>query len=328
MSSTGAGRMVAAGILLLFVQVTVAQATSATPANRPTITVPARDDITVEVSLNGHTPVPLIFDTGSLNILSTAFANEIGLAIDTTPETFGAGGGPIAAHRTHVDILRIGGLTLHDLTFHIIDVPPGNPGDPVGALGYEVLQRLAVKFDYQKQRLTFYTDPAFMYTGSGTAVPLHMMGQYLEVEGALGDTKGLFLIDTGNQTSFTLTSSFVAANDLKHRLDAHFCGYSGSGYGGPTPDACFVRVSSFRVGNAEVHSVIAALAVGDPGPGEISGNIGRSILRQFNITFDVPHSMMYLEKNPSWGKPGIFNRAGLILNPRRWRPADHDRSSA
>jgi len=47
----------------------------------------------------------------------------------------------------------------------------------------------------------------------------------------------------------------------------------------------------------------------------ITGNIGLRILKQFNLVFDYPHGKLYLEKNANYGKPDIFNRAGLVLDP-------------
>jgi S1-C subfamily serine protease len=38
------------------------------------------------------------------------------------------------------------------------------------------------------------------------------------------------------------------------------------------------------------------------------------VLRQFTVTFDLPHGAMYLKKNSNWGKPEVFNRAGLIVD--------------
>ncbi len=60
--------------------------------------------------------------------------------------------------------------------------------------------------------------------------------------------------------------------------------------------------------------MIAFLFDGQAFPGETAGNIGTRVLRQFNITFDYPRGVLYLEKNSNWGKPGIFNRAGVVVD--------------
>ena len=45
-----------------------------------------------------------------------------------------------------------------------------------------------------------------------------------------------------------------------------------------------------------------------------TGNIGRQILHQFTVTFDLPHGKLYLEKNGFYGRPDYFNGAGLALD--------------
>ena len=64
-----------------------------------------------------------------------------------------------------------------------------------------------------------------------------------------------------------------------------------------------------------MHDLITNLSGGEPGPGDYAGNVGRSVLRQFNATFDCMRGKLYLEKNANWGKPGIFNRAGIVIDP-------------
>ena len=51
---------------------------------------------------------------------------------------------------------------------------------------------------------------------------------------------------------------------------------------------------------------------GQPNPTATSGNIGRSIPRQFNVTFDSLRGDLYLDKNVHWGESGVFNRAGIV----------------
>jgi C-terminal processing protease CtpA/Prc len=63
-----------------------------------------------------------------------------------------------------------------------------------------------------------------------------------------------------------------------------------------------------------VNQVIAFLFDGQALSSENAGNIGSRVLRQFNITFDLPHGVLYFEKNSNWGRPEIFNRAGILVD--------------
>jgi hypothetical protein len=190
---------------------------------------------------------------------------------------------------------------------------PWDPSDPsVGVVGYDFLRRFAVKVDYEHKLLTVYDAPTFRYQGSGTGVPLLLRGISFEVNGNVEGVDGRFLLDTGNEAGFALEGEFVQQSDLI-RLGAHYHGYSGRRYAGPLPDAYYARVRSLRLGEAEVHDVVAYLSNGETAGADFSGNIGQSILKQFNVTFDAMRGRLYLEKSSNWGKPGIFNRAGVIL---------------
>ena len=286
------------------------------------VTVPTENGIVVKSMVNGKGPYPIMFDTGSVNLLSDDFARQIGLHLENGKLKFATGSNPVDAQSTHVDTLQIGDLTVHDQIFYVIAFPPGNDG-PVGAVGYELMRRLAAKIDYEHKQLTFYNAPTFVYSGNGFKVPMELVGKDPEVKASVDGVTGMFSLDTGNEFGFSLSAGFVKQNDLIKVLSAHYHGYSGKSYGGPSADAFYARVKTLRIGDAkisdeaspEVHNVIAYLYTGQPTQGENAGNIGRSILQQFNVTFDCMRGYLYLEKNANWGKPTVFNRAGIVIDP-------------
>jgi hypothetical protein len=69
-----------------------------------------------------------------------------------------------------------------------------------------------------------------------------------------------------------------------------------------------------HLGEAEVHGIVANLSTAKPPPGTKNGNVGRSIFRQFNVTFDCMRGALYLERNANWGKSVVFNRAGIVFD--------------
>jgi predicted metalloprotease with PDZ domain len=107
---------------------------------------------------------------------------------------------------------------------------------------------------------------------------------------------------------------------MRHKLVQHYGakiqGYAGEGFGG-ADRGFFTRVDTLLIGHVEVVRPITVLSTDTAGAESsttVAGNIGLHILRQFNVVFDGPHGEMYLEKNANYGKPDIFNRAGLMLN--------------
>jgi C-terminal processing protease CtpA/Prc len=50
---------------------------------------------------------------------------------------------------------------------------------------------------------------------------------------------------------------------------------------------------------------------------KLEANIGLSILERFTPTFDYTHKRLILEKNEKFTTPFIFNKSGIIINPKR-----------
>ncbi len=57
-------------------------------------------------------------------------------------------------HTAHVDTLNIGDLIVRNQSFYVIDIPSGT-GIPQMLVGWELLQRFAVRMDFQHNELTF-----------------------------------------------------------------------------------------------------------------------------------------------------------------------------
>jgi hypothetical protein len=279
------------------------------------VTVPAEQGIIFEGKINGKGPYKMVFDTGSVNLLSADLAKELGLTVEGETQRFASDSGNIDSKISRVRTLEVGGLIMHDQLFHVISTPSDGEDTPQIAIGYELMRRLVVKIDYEHERLTFYNAPTFTYSGGGVEVPMRIKGLLLEADGSVDGIPATFALDSGNEVAFSLDGGFVKQNNLIERLGAHYHGYSGRSYGGPLPEAYYVRLKTLGIGGAEVHDLITNLSAGEPGPGGFAGNVGRSVLRQFNATFDCMRGKLYLEKNANWGKPGIFNRAGIVIDP-------------
>jgi Aspartyl protease/PDZ domain len=278
------------------------------------VTVPAEGGLIFQATINGKGPFRGLFDTGSVNFISETFAHRLGLTLDTQAIEFGTSSpATTQVHEAHVDTLQIGDLVVHDQTFYVADLPDDG-STPVFAVGYELLRRFAVKIDYEHQRLTFYDGPGFHYSGPGTAVPLQFRGNGLVVEASIGDASGSFILDTGNEFGFSISTGFTEKNDLVRTLGAHYLGYNGRGYAGPSPEAYLVRVNTLRIGEIPAPSVIAHLTTDRSDTNDLAGNIGQSILGKFTEIFDCMHGQVLFEKTTDSGQREVFNGAGLIFD--------------
>ena len=278
------------------------------------VSVPAEGGLIFQATIDGKGPFKAVFDTGSVNILSANLVRKLGLKLDAQGLEFGTSSpANVQVHRTHVDSLQIGDLLVRDQTFYVIDFPDEN-GAPSFVVGYELLRRLAVRIDYEQQRLTFYDGPRFHYPGPGTAVPLQYRGNLLVVQTFVGDAWGWFELDSGNESGTMMNTGFTVKNDLVHALGAHFLAYNGRGFAGPSPEAYLARVHTMRIGDVGVPSVIGRFSTDPSDTRNLAGNIGQNILRHFTEVFDCMHGQVYFETTKDSAQPEVFNRAGLIFD--------------
>ena len=278
------------------------------------ISVPADGGLIVQATIDGKGPFKALFDTGSVNILSANLARKLGLKLDTQGMEFGTSSpASVQVRKTHVDAVQIGDLLIRDQTFYVVDLPDES-GVPSFVVGYELLRRLAVKIDFDHQRLTFYDAKHFLYSGPGTTVPLQFQGNALLVQASIGDASGLFELDSGNESGTMMNTGFTVKNDLVHALGAHFLAYNGRGFAGPSPQAYLARVNTMRIGDVPVPSVIGRFSTDPSDTRNLAGNIGQDILHHFTEVFDCMRGKVYFETTKESTQPEVFNRAGFIFD--------------
>jgi hypothetical protein len=278
------------------------------------VSVAAEGGLIFQATIDGKGPFKALFDTGSVNILSANLARKLGLKLDAQALEVGTSSpANVQVHKTRVDTLQIGELLVRDQTFYVIDLPDDN-GGPSFAVGYELLRRLAVRIDFEHQRLTFYDGPRFHYSGPGTAVPLQYQGNALLVQASIADTSGMFELDSGNESGTMMSTGFTVKNDLVHAFGAHFLAYNGRGFAGPSPQAYLARVHTMRIGDVRVPSVIGRFSTDPSDKSNLAGNIGQNILRHFTEVFDCMRGQVFFETTKDSAQPEVFNRAGLIFD--------------
>jgi predicted aspartyl protease len=278
------------------------------------VTVPAINGVELKAQINGQGPFDAILDTGAGNLMTASLAKRLGLKLGGAV-TVVAAGGNVPAQGVKVATVKIGDLTMVDQWFTVVDLPYSK-GEEGIFVGGDLVSGLPIKVDFEKQQITFYDNHGFTYSGDGIAVPIRFEEGVVVAEGSVDGIPGLFGIDTGDMYSLSLSAPFVTQHELAKQYGATIQGYAGEGFGG-ADKGLFTRASVLRLGQMSVSRPITVLSEDSQGrfaSSAISGNIGLHILKQFTITFDYAHGKMYLEKNSNYGKPDIFNRAGLLLN--------------
>lgn len=90
---------------------------------------------------------------------------------------------------------------------------------------------------------------------------------------------------------------FVKQNHLHANVDA----VTGYGYGGVTR-AMVTRAPSLELASLSIRKPLTELSLDDTGveSGDLDGNIGAPLLRQFSWIYDVSHKSVYLTPNLSF----------------------------
>ncbi len=275
--------------------------------------------IYADVTVNGHGPLLFIFDTGGVNLVTPAEAKALGLTMQGQMAASGAGEGVVDMGFTKVTTLDVGGATIKDQVFPVVDFAPREVEgfDEKGMVGFETFRRFVTRIDYGNKMLTLIDPKSFDPADAGTAIPFVFDGNNPEVQGSFEGIPAKFDIDTGSRAELTLTKPFVEQYGLRAKHSKCVDAVDGWGVGGPSR-SCVTRGATVTVGPISVPNVVTALATQSKGAfaaASYQGNLGTGFLKRFIITFDYGHSVLYLKPvvHPS-DDIGTYDRAGMWIN--------------
>lgn len=286
-------------------------------------TVPFRflnNHIYVDLFVDGKGPVPVIFDTGGMNVLTPQAAKAFGLKFEGTLQGRGVGEASEDMGLSQVKEMRVGDVTLRDQSFVVLPLKDMDRVEGLelgGIVGFEMLKRLVARIDYAGHRLTLLRPEAFRPPAGATAVPFTFDGHNPQVEGRIDGIPGRFTIDTGSRTSLDLHRPFAEKHGLKERYAPRFEAVTGWGVGGSVKSAV-TRAGVLELGGVRIESPVIHLALaaqrGSFNDAHLAGNVGGGVLRRFTVTFDYAGQVMYLEPNADRDHREAFDRAGMWIN--------------
>lgn len=293
------------------------------PAGRTSVDVPFRlaenNRILVPITVNDHVSVEAEFDSGGSLLLQPASVAKLGVASDGRHRQGGGGEGTTSSSVGRIDRLQLGEASLSGLAFHSFALDPEAPEEAL--IGLEVLQRLVVRFDFDRMVMTLTRPESFQDDGSGTVVPFHFQDNQPEVKGSVDGIAGLFAIDTGDNSSLLLIAPFARRYGLAARYHADIP-YDGQAISATHGVWARARAGSVTLDGADgrpavtVHDPVTRISLQHSGfdaNRNVSANIGLGILRQFNLTFDYARQRLILQPNHFFGQRDIFNRTGFRL---------------
>lgn len=249
----------------------------------PVVEVPMLDApmVTVEVRVNGQGPFRFELDTGAPGggVISKALAEKLRLPKVGKVEI----GDPSGKNRREVDVVRIGTLTVGDLTLHKIRAevddferrPPEEKVD--GVLGIGLFEELLLTLDYPRKRLRIERG-ALAAEGPGI-VPFDNADGIPTLRMRIGDQEIETHVDSGNMAAeIVLPASLIGKIPLA--AEPVVVGKARTAFNEfeirQAPLAATVVIGGLEVPNPRVDFV-------DLFP---FANLGHRFLRQFAVTID------------------------------------------
>jgi len=279
------------------------------------ITLEARQ-LLVWASIDGHSPMPFILDSGGHAILDSVAAKMLGIRGVGSGVSGGAGAGTIGLQYARVGSVQIGNAELLDQPFLIIPYPysfyeRGSRVPLAGILGLEWFERYAIRIDYAARRLTLTPLATFVHSGGGAAVPIRFQEDMPLATAAADGNAGDFGVDTGNAGLLVLYGDFLRRTGLMAKYGGGTT-IRGEGTGGGNTGS-LQKLARFEIGGAEMLDIDADLTqmkTGSFSSWTEAGDLGLTVLSRFTPTFDYARQTLYLDPAPH---PLVIarNRSGI-----------------
>jgi hypothetical protein len=255
----------------------------------------------VDASIDGKGPYPFILDTGGHDMLTPEFCRRNGLEAAGNGFSTGAGAGKTKTKFTKVKTISVGGATISDQPFLVLDIDlgkatgDGKPQPIAGILGLELFERFAITIDYRGRKMTLHARSNLSCRGQ--AIPIRFTSDMPLASATLDGRSGMFGIDTGNNSDLIVFRRWAESNHLAAVYEP-----------GQTVDAISVggaveftkaNAKSFQLGGEDLGAIRILLAprnAGSLSANSEAGNIGNSILSGFTVTFDYRAGIMCLQR--------------------------------
>jgi hypothetical protein len=275
--------------------------------------------IHISVMINGVGPFMFLLDSGAgMSVIGKHVADSLGLEDAGNMPAVGIGGIEVGQFG-RVDSLRLGELTLYDLTSGVLDLGFFNevataPLD--GILGYDLFSRLIVDVDYEKQILSVFESGFVDYPGGADTILCEIESNHPVIYATVNDSiRGRFRFDTGSQSYLDLNTPLVKKYNLLETAKKQLGSFPMIGVGGAS-ESNLAILSSFAIGKSRIENVLTGFFQADSGifaAENIDGNIGGGIMSMFRIGFDYPNYRIYLTKFTDADTDQGFITSGIYL---------------
>lgn len=277
----------------------------------------------VQARVNGSPPLAFIVDTGAeVTVLNQSRLAQLGLS-PIGALAIGGGGGNAAMSYVRGVSFALPGVTLRDQTVTAVplDALEGPLRHPIdGILGYDLLSRFVVEFDYPGKMLRLY-DRALGHRPAGEPLAIRLDSRVPKVRATIEvagrPVTDWFVVDTGCNCEVSFNAPFTAAHRLIESAPK-LLATSKRGAGGEQAEVTG-RIAAIALGDLRMASPIAAFGrstVGAYADPDHAGLLGGDLWRRFVVTFDYDGHTMWLAKTPGFERPTPMIAAGIQWAPR------------
>ncbi|HEY9788454.1 MAG TPA: aspartyl protease family protein [Candidatus Obscuribacterales bacterium] len=276
-----------------------------------------QNEILVKGRINNSDELDFLFDTGASDtIIDRRIAAQNFLAKQGQSDIAGYAG-LVAAQRSELKRMELGGLVLNDVPVRVLDLSPQSRqlGRHIaGIIGTNIISQFAVTIDYSKPALTFADPETFVRPAKAASVPF-VFRQLPFVKVTInGKDEQILLVDTGaafNHLPFKTAQRHIVGDpaNVRHVTE-------GTGLDGRPIQMGKVTIDSLTIGGLPLRSVsftypIEKTAKATPSSPKTPsaertgffqsssfGILGNPFWQNFNVIVDYRFQRLLLVPNP------------------------------
>ena len=231
-------------------------------------------------------PGHFVLDTGASGIvLDNAFARKITLENIASGEAYGIGG------VTRTQVQRAKTIAFGDNILSNVIVSTGNAytdkESPDGLIGYDLFGGAIAKLNIDANKMTLLPPTASLDDAKGIRVFADLSNGVPTVPVKLDGLEVNAQLDTGDPAFILMAHDFVSKHGLRMIREEGYLG----GVGGVERVECG-HLNSLTIGSVLYQNPNVCTSFSFEGNDAL---VGLDLLKHFNITFDYPHSSLYLE---------------------------------
>jgi hypothetical protein len=246
----------------------------------------------LSVYLNGKGPFAFELDNGGHFILTAATAKQLGLSLQGSFASTGAGNGISQAGYAKIKAVRVGSAELLNQTVKVLPLSHNDrPGLPprAGILGLELFERFVVGVDHINKTVSLRLAASAPYPGR--SVPLVFDEDAPLVAGAIDGVKGNVMLDIGNAGSTIVEDYWAKQHGLTEKL------LKGNEIDSEWLSTGAVSLGPITLENQKL-TYFGPSERGSESTRSVAAIAGEPLLSRFNAVYDYKHRQVWLEQLP------------------------------